>query len=274
MTAPNVIRSGVGFRNCVIYALDASGYPDAPATAGTLYEGITVSGVKELTLEEPEPEFVEHFGDDRIFAVDILPAKSSMGGEIRVGKANDTVDAAVTGGNLSFTIGEAKLFPVATDNRGSEDQVGMLVYRQSLDTDPTSSTYGKRLWEFKILPRTYVIPREGGFNENPEDKAYTIRPMVIGTHLWGETFTSATEGCNEAQALRGVSEYKPHVVAWTTDAAETTFSFHASRPSQAAGKVKTWLDGTVVTADTVGTASLIWTTAPTAGTLVAFYEYE
>ena len=273
MASPQTTRSGVGFRYCVLYALDGDGYPDAPSTAGELYEGQAVSGVKELTLDEPEPEFVEHFGDDRIFAVDILPAKSSMGGELRVGKVNDTVDAMVTD-NLSFTVAEAKLFPIATDKRGDENQVGMLVFRQSLDTDPGSSTYGKRVWEFKILPRTFLIPREGGFNENPEDKAYTIRPMVVTQHLWGESFSSGVEGCSEAQALRGVSEYKPNIVTWTTDGTATQFLFPTAKPNQAAAKAKSWLDGTVVTADTVGTANLEFTTAPTAGTLVAFYEYE
>ena len=274
MTTPGVVRSGVGFRHCVVYALDADGYPEVPATAGDIYEGVDISGVKELTLDEPEPEFVEHFGDDRIFAVDILPSKSSMTGELRVGKANDTVDAIVTD-NLGFTVGEAKLFPIATDNRGDENNVGMLVFRQSLDTNPGSSTYGKRVWEFKILPRAYVIPREGGFSENPEEKAYTIRPMVVGSHLWGAAFTTGTEGCLEAQAVRGVSEYKPNIVAWATDGTETTFTFPTDKTAYAtATKVKTWLDGTVITADTIGTATLIWTTAPTAGSLMCFYEYD
>jgi hypothetical protein len=234
-----------------------------------------VSGVKELTLDEPEPEFVEHFGDDRIFAVDLLPAKSSMTGELRTGKVNDTVDAMVTD-NQSFTIAEAKLFPIATDKRGDENQVGMLVYRQSLDTDPDSATYGKRLWEFKILPRTFIVPREGGMGESPEEKAYTIRPMVVTQHLWGEAFSSAVEGCSEAQALRGVSEYKPHIVAWTTNGAATNFAFPTSKPAQATAKIKTWLDGAVVTADTLGTSAIQFTAGsePTTGTLVAFYEYE
>ena len=275
MASPQTTRSGVGFRHCELYALDADGYPNSPATAGELYEGQDVSGVKELTLEEPEPEFVEHFGDDRIFAVDTLPAKSSMTGGLRVGKVNDTVDAMVTD-NLSFTIAEAKMFPLATDKRGDENQVGMLVFRQSLDTDPSSATYGKRYWEFKILPRTYLIPREGGFGETPEDKAYTIRPMVVKQHIWGEAFTTGTEGCEEAQALRGVSEYKPNIVAWTTDGTATQFSFPTAKTAQATAKIKTWLDGTVVTADTLGTSAIAFTAGsePTAGTLVAFYEYE
>lgn len=268
MTAPSVIRSGVGLRDVQIFALDANGYPAATST--TAYAGIDVSGVRNVTINDPEPRQISHFGDDRIFALDVLPPTEPLTGEMVVSKTNDTVDAALTG-NKSITVGEAKLFGVNTDLKGSENQVAIIAYQQSLDTDPAAATFGKRVWEFKVMPRAWIIPRENSLDENPTARTYTLRPNFVTQHVWGTAFAVATEGFTQAQLLRGVSEYKPRIVSFKGDGSTTTFAVGETVVSTA--KYVVWDNGVTSTTFTGGTTSIVFSPAPTSGhMIVAYYE--
>jgi len=274
MTTPATTRSGVGLRHVQIFALNSSGYPNATST--TAYEGVQLSGAVSLTLDDPEPQQIEHRGDDRVFALDQLPPTAAVSGSLTVAKINDTVDAILTDDN-SFTIGEAKFFGMGTDNRGDENQVGLLAFRQTLDTDPTSSTYGARRWELRILPKAFLIPGAAGLEQDAtESKAYSVYPQFVKYHLWGEAFSTGTEGFEQAQVLRGISEYKPKIVAWqATDNGQETLSLPAAYPAQATAKIKVWVNGTVTVPDTLATTQISFTTGvlTTSAIVVAFYEY-
>jgi hypothetical protein len=260
----------VGLRHVQILALENDGYPLSTDTSA--YEGVTISGVRALTLEDPEPQQIVHRGDDRIFALDTLPPSEPISGELRTGKVNDAVDAVLTD-DASVTVGETKLFGAGTDNRGGENQVALLAYRQTLDSDPSSANFGARRWEFRLLPRAYVIPREGGFDENPEERLYTVRPMFITKYPWGVDFDASTEGFTQAQVIRGVSEYKPKLVAWKGDNATVTFSLPTASPAASTDKITVWVNGTETTPSTVTTTQFtLGSTPSTDAEVVAFYE--
>jgi hypothetical protein len=269
MAAPNTTRSGVGFRHCTIFALNTSGLPNAPAA--TVYEGLVIGGVKRLTINDPEPQQISHMGDDRVFALDSLPPTEALTGELVVGKISDAIDAAITG-QLSFTVGEAKLFGIGTDKRGFEQQIGMLVYRQTLDTTPGAQQL--RRWEFRIFPVLLAIPREGSMDEKAEERMYTLRPQIATKHLWGTAFAVGTEGFTESQMLRGVSEYKPKIVAFKGDGAEDEFLFPATAQAVSTGKIVVWNNGVEVTSGlTKAVTGLTFTAAPATGNIiVALYE--
>lgn len=273
MTAPNTIRSGVGFRHVQVLAMNASGYPNATDTSE--YAGVRITGARTLTINDPEPQQIVYLGDDRPLALDVLPPTEPITGELATSKIDDTVHAVLTD-DLSTTVGEAKLMGVGTDNRGEENQVIMLAYRQTVDTDPTSGNFGSRRWEFRLFPKTFVIPREGGFSETPEEKMYTVRPQYVKKYPWGVTFDNSTEGFEQAQGFRGISEYKPRLVGFQGDNAETDFVFDTDYPAQSTDKIAVWVNGTLVTADiTKATTGVQWTTAPTTdAAIVIFYEYE
>lgn len=273
MTAPSGIRQGVGFRHIQILALDTSGYPAASST--TVYEGVQISGAKSLTINDPEPRQIVHTGDDRVLQLDVLPPTEPISGELNAGKANDTVDAILSPVK-SATVGEAKIFAVGHDQRGNENQVAILAYRQSLEADPSDANYGKRLWEFRLLPRAYVIQREGNLDENPEARTYAVRPQLATKHVWGASLSTATEGVSMAQAFRGISEYKPKIVAFKGNNTATQFSLPASSPAISTAKMAVWSNGVSQTsgAVTLGTATVTFTTAPTTGAMVVvFYEH-
>ena len=137
MAAPSKVRSGVGFRQAQLFSLNSAGYPNATSTA--IYEGVQLTGAKTLTIEDPEPRDIIHLGDDRVFQRDILPPDTPVSGELSTGKINDDIEALARA-DLAFVVGEANFFGVGTGNRGEEYQVGVLAYRQTLDTDPSSGS--------------------------------------------------------------------------------------------------------------------------------------
>ncbi len=273
MTAPTGVRSGVGFRHAVLFALNSAGTPAATAPATTAYAGVHLSGAKVLTINDPEPRRISHVGDDSLITIDMLPPVEGISGELRTGKLDDAVDALLTG-QIAFTVGEAKLFGVGTDKRGYEAQVGMLAYRQAQDTSPTSATFGQRVWDFRIMPKVVLFTRESGYADTPEEHVYTVVPMKCGAHLWGTAFAVGTEGFTQGQILRGVTNGKPKIVSWLADGTEDEFLFPVTEPATGTGTIVVWKNGTIVsTGMTPTTTKLTFTAPPTAADrIVAFYE--
>ena len=273
MTAPGVVRSGVGFRHVVVIPLNADGYPAATGT--TAFEGTQISGARALTIDDPEPRDIVHFGDDRVFQRDVLPPTTPISGEMRVGKISDTVDALL-GDDKSFTVGEMKMFGIGSNNKGDENQVAILAYRQAMNSDASSGDYGKRYWEARLFPRAYVIARESGFEDSPEEKAYAVRPLFVKEHLWGEAFADGTEGFEQAQGVRIVSEYKPKVVAFLGNGTEVTFVLPTAYPAQSTGKMLMWNLGVEQTQGyTFRTTDIVFSSAPAdRDDIVLIYEYE
>jgi hypothetical protein len=271
MANPSSISSGVGFRHVQILALNSSGYPNASGTS--VYEGVTISGAKALTINDPEPRQIVHIGDDRPFALDVLPSTEPITGELRSAKQNDTVDTMVQSVN-QVTVGEAKLYPIGTNERGNEPQVTMVAYRQAVDTDLDSANFGQRVWQFRLFPKCYLIPREAGFEDNPEERPYTVRPQYATKYPWGVSFSDTTEGCTQAQGFRGVAEYKPKIVSYLGNNVATQFNLPTTKPAQSTSKIKVWVDGTL-TATTNTTTSITFAVAPTTnGNIVVFYEHS
>jgi hypothetical protein len=272
MAAPSGVSSGVGFRHAQVLKLDENGIIYASGTAA--YEGIQISGAKTLTLNDPEPRQIVHTGDDSVFALDTLPPQEPISGELMVGKQSDALDSMISDVNL-VTVGESALFPIGTNRRGDEAQVALLAYRQAIDTDEASSTYGKRVWQLRLFPRCFVIPREAGFEDKAEERTYTIRPAYINQYPWGVKLSTSVENAVRAQGFRGDAEKKPKLVAFVADNTTTVFTLPVA--ASAPAKIKSWLvntagTGTVSTATTATTQTLTYTTAPTTGTLVVWYE--
>ena len=272
MTAPSNIRSAVGLRDFQIFALDATGAPAATTTAA--YAGLDVSGVHDMTINDPESRLISHYGDDHVFQLDSLPPTETLTGNLVVSKVNDTLDEALSG-NKSFTAGaEWKMIGVNTDLKGLENNVGAIVYQQSRDTDPSSANFGQRTWNFKVMPVVQLLSREDGMSETPTAHNYTMRPSFVTKHLWGVTFTTTTEGFTQAQMLRGHSQYKPRVVAFKADGTTTTFALNQTAVSTTKITVYDYTTGTSAAGQgTHTTTSIVFSTAPTsAHIIVATFE--
>jgi hypothetical protein len=235
---------------------------------------LSVSGIRSLEITDPQPRYITHVGDDSPFALDILPPLEAITGQVVVSKQNDTLDAALTG-LKSFTVGEAEMFPVGTSLRGFENTMGALVYQQGEITDPTSATFGNRIWLFKILPKVVFFPLESGMTDNPEARMYAIRPGFATKHIWGTALSVATEGATRTQIIRGISQYKPKLIGWLGDNSTTVFPLPTDAPAAETGKFAIWLDGVLRTTNlSLTTTSITFTSAPpgTGVNMTVFYE--
>lgn len=305
MSAPSTVRSTAGFRSLVLFELSAANYPigsltlasQAPylvtgsgiisagstvtlAAGATVsgsvgYYGIQHSGAKVLTINDPTPRVIPHVGDDGVFCLQVLPALEPANGELRVDKTNDIVDAIVM--NVKkFTVAEANILGSITSQRGFENQVAALAYSFAQDTDPDSSAFGSNLWDFRMFPKVTVFQRDTGYTQEINERMYSFVPAYSTAHIWGTTFTVATEGYVRAQIVRGVSQYKPVVVSYLGDGTTKAFPFDSAKPAQAAGKVAIWDNGVLQTqsaAIVATTYGVFFNVAPTAGhTIVVFYE--
>jgi hypothetical protein len=273
MSAPAVVRTGVGVRNVQLFALNSTGSPNASSTS--FYAGVQLEGAKVMTINDPEPRQITHTGDDNVLQLDQLPATEAMTGEITVAKTNDSVDALLTG-KTSFTVGEAKLLAIGNSNlAGSEVQVGMMIYRQALDASGGSSD-GARRWEFRIFPKCFLYPRENTWNDSPQERSYTLRPQIVAAHLWETAFASGTEGVSRTQGFRGISQYKPKIVSALGDNSTTVFSFPTGFAAADTAKIVVWVSGvlkTLTTHYTVTTSAITFVSAPASGArIVVFYE--
>lgn len=274
MAAPSVILSGVGQRSSVVFNLNTAGYIDATSHT-TVYEGLYATGVKTTDYNDPMPRFITHLGDDSPFALDILPPAEAATGQISFGKRNDTLDAALTG-ITSFTVGEAKGFAFDTNKRGFERTVAMVVYRQAVVTDPTSATYGNRVWDSKFFPFVTLFPIEPGFNDNPETRLYAFRPGFSTKQIWGTALATGTEGVIRAQGVRYVTQYEPKVVGWRANGSATTFTFSTNYQAVSTAKIHgVWVDGVVQTVGiTLATTGVTFSVAPTnLANINVFYEF-
>lgn len=273
MAAPSVLRAGVGLRDLHVFALNANGYPNA--SGSDAYEGLAASGVKQLTINDPTPRNIFHLGDDGVFNVDLLPPVEAITGEFQMGKVNDTLDALLMNQN-AFTQGEADLFGLGTNQRGFENQVALMWYRIAQSADPAGSDFGARGYEARILPKAFVFPREGSFNETPETRPYNLLPTFCTKHIWGTSFSTTTEGFTRSQMVRVYTQYKPKLVAWIGNGSQQAFLFPTSFQAQSANKIDgIWVNGTVQVAGvTKATTGITFTGAPAANALiVCLYEY-
>ena len=305
MSAPSTVRSTAGFRSLVLFELNSSNYPigattlaaqspylvsgstiiaagstvtlaKGAAVSGSVgYYGIQHSGAKVLTINDPTPRVIPHVGDDGVFCLQVLPALEPANGELRLDKTSDIVDALVM--NIKkFTVAEANILGSITSQRGFEAQVGALAYSFAQDTDPDSSAFGSNLWDFRIFPKVTVFQRDTGYSQEINERMYSFVPAYSTAHLWGTTFTIATEGFTRAQIVRGVSQYKPVVVSYLGDGVTKAFPFDSAKPGVSAAKTAIFVNGVLQTQSAAIVASsygVFFTVAPSANAVVTvFYE--
>lgn len=281
MATPTPVWTPVGAREARLFTLDSgTAIIDPGAASATADEGFHVSGLKELQINDPEPQQIFHSGDDGVFVTDALPPTEAITGSVMTGKVAADIEEAITG-NKVLTDGERKGIGIGTNNRGSEVQVGMYFYRQAVDTDPNSATFGARRWELVVFPIVLLIPLEPGMGGTEFQKQYTLRPQFTQKHIWGVTYTVATEGFVRAQGNKWVTQYKPKLVAWRGDSFLTSFNLPTDYPAVDVNKVKVWVydDSAGTVSDDTGGATITTTTVDPSATpdtddiVIALYEH-
>ena len=267
MTIPSQIGSGVGFRSLRIYEIDPdTGLPNASGSEP--YTGVWVSGVRNLEITDPDARIFTHIGDDGPFAQQSLPPTESMSGRLTTAKRNLTLDAILSGQEV-FEMGQAQAIGSGTDKRGFERQVAALAYRQMVDTDPDSETYGRTRWEFKVMPLVQFLPLEGGFaQDSVDERAYNLRPAFVTRNITGKDFNNTDEGFQRAQVISGIAANKPFFDFFLGNGSQTVFVFDSDFDTSDVESIAVWVDG-VLTAATETLTQVTLSPAPASGAFVA-----
>lgn len=271
MTAPSTRVSGSGFRNATIFGFNASGHLNALASSGgtlTAYYGVQAEGARTLELNEPEPRVINITGDDRLYAMDALPALEGMTGTLTIARMNQALEA-ITRNVTNFTVGEAKgLIGGISNESGNEPQCALIAYRQAL------TEAGARVYESVIFPKALLFARHSGYNQEAAEYQFSLVPQLVTQHIWETSLADGTEGATQAQCIRFITQYKPTIVAWQADGIETEFSFDTAKQAVSTSKIHgVWVDGTVDATATLATDKVTPTSTPTVGqVVVCFYE--
>jgi hypothetical protein len=257
-----VVSSGSYIAGSVVQNLTAG----ATVSGSVPYYGMLVSGAKVLTINDPAPRVIPHIGDDGVFGLQVLPPTEPVSGELHTDKTNDVVDVIVSAVK-KFTIGLMNFMGQSTNQRGFENQVGLLAYSAAQDYDPDSSNFGQNLWDCRIMPKATLFARDTGYGQEANERIYTVTPAYVTAHLWGVQFTAAVEGFTRSQLLRGVGNNKPVICGWLGDGSKAAFPFDSLIPPNSVAQITAWKNGTLLTAGATFSADvygLHFSTAPLA----------
>lgn len=244
MTAKDIV-SGVGARYAEAFKLNTqTGLPDCAFNLGTLTAGTIIEGIKTFTYNNPAAQRIQHYGDDRTFAQDSLPPTSVGDLSIVTAKTNLSLDT-FTEGTKEVTIdGVVKARAGNTDNRGSEPQMFMNVYRQALDTQNGSATFGKlRQWHSALIPSLRIINNLQGFEQAASNKTYEGIPTPVSQTPWGQTFDQNTWGAQRGEYIEMTTDYKP---VWNVGLGNGTLTtFALTKPPVDLAHCHVFLNGTL-----------------------------
>jgi hypothetical protein len=188
-------------------------------------------------------------------------------------KTNLELDAEFSNTKVR-TLGEAQILSEFTNKLGNERDQGLIVYRQALNTDPSSSTFGARHWVHYIYTKTRVVPKGGSADQGAADpNEYNVIPTKTTKALWGQALTETDDGATEHVFQRLISEYPTMLEGYQFTATGSVLATNWTPVSTA--KTVVFQDGTALTVSAVDTSGKTITLDSNAGTstpVIALYE--
>jgi hypothetical protein len=258
MASKDVV-AGVGARYAEAFRIDNNtGLPGAAFNSGTLTGGTLIDRLKGFTYNSPAPQAFTHYGDDNPFAKDSLPPTEIGNFTIITAQSNLTLDA-FSEGTKEVTLDTVVHARAGnTNNRGSEPQNFLNVFRQALDTQRGSSTFGKlRQWHAALVPSCRIINQIQSMEQGITNKTYEGIPTPVTSTPWAATFDVATWGGTQAEYVELTFDYKP---VWAFGLGNGTLTvFALPKPPIDTAHTHAWVNGTLATVSSVNTS----TTAPT-----------
>jgi hypothetical protein len=244
---------GVGLRCGHVFGLNSDGLPMPNDSSAVLIGGTLIEGIKTLPVTDPAPRRISHFGDDRVLSQDSLPATESGSYQFTTSKTNQVLDAMLEGGKVR-TINGNSYTGGNTDNKGSEPQVLALFYRQALDADKSSASYGKlRQWEGRAYGSSRITKTTPSFEAENTDTTYEGTPTPVKFTHWFEQFSETNWGFTEAEYINDTSDYQPRWNFGRGNGTLTAFSLtHAPVDNSS---ITVWVDGTATTPSSVNTST-------------------
>lgn len=271
MATSKEIVSGVGARMGRVYVLDTNtGLPLPSSTSATPYTGFQMEGIKEYSVDAAAPRRIDHFGDDRPYAQDSLPADTISSMTVVTSKDNMTLDEALTG-NAVYSPTGLKIQAEDTDNKGNEVQVAAFFYRQALDTTKGSATFGSlRQYNGKWVGSCRMVPQIVGASNETVDQTYDVTLTPVTRTPWGQRVTAGSFGATEATAFKQNSNQHPYPQFYRGNG--TLGAFNLSYAPADSTALTVWVAGTEVTPGSItygASPAFSLSAVPADGSLVA-----
>ena len=249
--------SGVGTRYAVVFLLDTDGLPYQATSSANPEKGYRIDKIKTFSAADPEVQRFTHYGDDTPFAQDSLAPTEVETFDITTAKVNLDLDAALSGTKVAALGDEVARLAANTNKLGSEPQVMVFTYRQALDTNPSSASYGARRYEGRVYPKARLVPKTPPYEAGITDKTYQGTPTPVRKTEYGQVLTTSTHGCTEATHFDDIYVYPPRINVWRGNGALTVFNL--SHTPVSADYLKVWVNGALTTPASVNLSA----TAPT-----------
>lgn len=247
------IVSGVGTRYGEIVLNDpTTGFPVSVFNSGTLQGATQIEGIKTFTYNDPDPQRFTHYGTDRPFAQDSLPATTVGDFGITTAKTNLTLDAYVSDTLVVTIDGNVEARVGNTNKKGFEPQATINVFRQALDTELGSTTFGRlRQWHMALIPSTRLVSKMQPMNAGITDKTYLGIPTPVTETPWEEALTDNIWGATSGEYMELTTTYTPIIAVGKGNGTLTTFGLPKT-PIDAA-HTHAWANGTLLTVSSVST---------------------
>jgi len=253
------VVSGVGARYAEAFILDPlTGLPACAFNSGTLVGGTLIQGIKTFAYNNPAPQKFSHYGEDYAFAQDSLPATEVGSFTVTTAKTNLALDTFTEGTKLVTFDSNVEMRAGNTDNRGSEPQLFVNVFRQAIDTQNGSSTFGKlRQWHSALIPSTRIINALQSMEQGPTVKTYEGIPTPVSVTPWNQIIDSSIFGATRGEYIEATTTYKP---VWAFGLGNGTLvTFALPKPPIDVAHTHATVNGTLATVSSVNTS----TTNPT-----------
>jgi hypothetical protein len=247
--AASTQTSGVGTRYAVVFLLDTDGLPYQDVSSAAPETGYRIDKIKTFSSADPEVQRFTHYGDDTPFAQDSLAPTEVETFTITTAKVNLDLDAALSGTKVAALGNEVARLAANTNKLGSEPQVMIFTYRQALDTNPSSASYGARRYEGRVYPKSRLVPKTPPYEAGITDKTYEGTPTPVRKTEYGQTLTTGTHGCTEATHFDDIYVYAPRINIWRGNGTLTAFSL--SHTPVSSSYLKVWVNGALTTPSSV-----------------------
>lgn len=225
------IVAGVGVRYGSLFPLDSSGLMYQPTPDPTEpFLGYETMYIKTFSPTIPEPQNIVHMGNDKPFAQDRLPPTAFETTTFSTGGDNMALDAMIQQVKIrSLNTGRVLMTPGGShSNQGAEVQCAGLFYRQAIDVDPNSLTFGLRRWNFKLYPKISFTVPSSAFEAGAVDNSYPGTPYPSTLLPWGEPVYSAVPadslGVKYLTHVKGTSILEPRINVWEADGVASVFT--------------------------------------------------
>ena len=222
MAAPTKKIFTVGMNAGRIYELDQDDGSIA-STNATVYTGLSIGGPVSFEYSFPDPETINHPGNNQVLQQDSLPSLESSNGTLQVSRTDYDTIVALTNVNVR-TFGDINSVAWRTNQQGTEPTVALVIYAQG------KLPSGVRGWSTYVFPKSVIIPKPKGMSREQQNLSYFVQPQFSTKHLTGLALTTADDGCTSAEVVEYQSNYRLSFAGWTTTATEAVYSFDADLP--------------------------------------------